>query len=874
MKSISFDNAWLLLIAIPLLCLILIPYFVAIRRDNRSRSVITSLVLHLLIVVLVTLSLAGMMVTTVVTQTEVYIVADVSYSSHRNLDKIDEYIEDVCADLPANTKVGVICFGKNTTLLTPLGGEMQSVKKARVDESGTDIAGALEYASSLFGGNTVKRVVLITDGKQNAGHETGELISTIDMLYSKDIYLDAIYLNNNIPATAREVQISGVDVTATAYQNQETTADVLIQSNRETQATVYLYRDAEEVARRAVNLDRGYNVINFDLETATPDVTYQYEVRVETVNASDDESSYNNAYTFTQQIAGKLNVLLISSLAEDLAQVERLYGERASITSYINKVTVPCSVEEFCQYDEIILSNVDVRELNNYTAFVDALDKAVSVFGKSLITLGDLRIQNKDDEVLKQLEAMLPVSFGNNEDDPKLYGIVIDTSRSMQNASKLFMAKQAAIQLLNLIRDEDYVTIIAFSGDARIVQPPTPAANRARLVQMIQGLEPTQGTRMDAALEAALSTMQPLNSYANKQVMLIGDGKNHLGSASTSDIAAQLYQNEITVSVIDTAGPEAGTTVLAGIAEAGHGKYYRIDREEDVMDVLFADVADDITETIIERQTPVEIQLGRDKLLDGIAALPDIYGYVYAKTKASSSTVLTVDYVKTSGAVVEVPIYAYRNYGNGQVTTFTSSLANGWLDSWSGNSGETFLQNVLTVNTPDECNDDPYTMSLETSGAYTTVSIVPATLSAKAGANVVLTLPNGRIERSTMIFDGSRYFYTFETPTVGRYSMQIEYTYDQRLYLSDNHFHIPYAAEYDSFATFEASSLYTAVRNRGTVSENGAMKLENNDRDIESYTVSFTVPFLIAAVVLYVVDIIVRKLKWDDIRSLFKKRRA
>ena len=873
MKSISFDNAWLLLIAIPLLCLVLIPYFWAIRRDNRNRSVITSLVLHLLIVVLVTLSLAGTMVTTTVTQTEVYIVADVSYSSHRNLEKIDEYIEEICEELPANTKVGVICFGKNTTLLTPLGGEMQSVKKAQVDESGTDIAGALEYASSLFQRNTVKRVVLITDGKQNAGHETGELISTIDMLYSKDIRLDAIYLNNNIPASAREVQISGVDCSASVYQNQKVSADVLIQSNRETQATVSLYRDSVEVAKRAVNLDRGYNVVSFELDTATPDVTYRYEACVKTVKESDDESAHNNSYTFTQQVSGKLNVLLISSLSEDLRSVQELYGDRANITSFINKANVPCGVEELCQYDEIILSNVDVRELNNFTAFVDALDKAVSVFGKSLITLGDLRIQNKEDEVLKQLEDILPVSFGNNENDPKLYGIVIDTSRSMQNASKLLMAKQAAIQLLNLIRDEDFVTIIAFSGDARIVQPPTKASNRARLVQMIQGLQPTQGTRMDAALEAALSTMQPLN-YADKQVMLIGDGKNHLGSESTSEIADRLYQNEITVSVIDTAGPEAGTTVLAAIAEAGHGKYYRLDREEDVMDVLFADVADDITETIIERQTAVEIQLGRDDLLKGIAALPDVYGYVYAKPKASSSTVLTVDYVKSSGVIVEVPIYAYRTYGNGKVTTFTSSLSGGWLDGWSGNSGETFLQNVLTVNTPTECHNDPYTLTTETNGAYTTVSIVPATLSNKAVANVTLTMPNGVIDRSTMIFDGSRYLYTFETPTVGRYEMKIEYTFDQKTYFSSTYVHIPYAAEYNSFETFEASALYVAVRNRGTVSENGAVKIENDDRDIESYTVSFTVPFLIAAVVLYVIDIIVRKLKWNDIRSLFKKTHA
>ena len=59
MRSISFDNPYLLLLFIPLLAAVIVPVAIAIRKDNRSKSVVTSLILHLLIVCMIVLSVAG-----------------------------------------------------------------------------------------------------------------------------------------------------------------------------------------------------------------------------------------------------------------------------------------------------------------------------------------------------------------------------------------------------------------------------------------------------------------------------------------------------------------------------------------------------------------------------------------------------------------------------------------------------------------------------------------------------------------------------------------------------------------------------------------------------------------------------------------------
>jgi hypothetical protein len=88
-------------------------------------------------------------------------------------------------------------------------------------------------------------------------------------------------------------------------------------------------------------------------------------------------------------------------------------------------------------------------------------------------------------------------------------------------------------------------------------------------------------------------------------------------------------------------------------------------------------------------------------------------------------------------------------------------------------------------------------------------------------------------------------------------------------------FNISYSPEYDAFVTFDSAELHNAVRDRGTVSEGSVPELENDPDRLDTYSVYFTVPLLIAAAVLYIVDIIVRKITKNDIKSLFRfKKRA
>ncbi len=870
MKNISFDNPYLLLLLIPFLLIVTVPIIITIRKENKSRSVFISMALHIVIALCITLAIAGMAYTTVITETEVYVVADVSHSSSLNLDQIDEYIDELQSKLPKNSKLGVITFGKDYKLICAPGEEFTTVKDSGIDASATDISSALDHASGLFSEGVIKRVVLITDGKETHTDAEGRLVAAVDNLYSNDVFLDVIFLDNNLPDDQREVQISSVLYPESTYMDHDTTADVLIQSTYDTDAVAVLYVNGERYKNHAISLEAGYNYVSFDLPSGS---TGRYDYRI-AIQADGDRVTANNAYDFTQRVEGRLNVLLVSGEEADLARAEELYGSNAVIDAYINEPNVPCGIDELIKYDEIILSNVDVRELNNYTAFIDGIDKAVSQFGKSLVTMGDLRIQNKTDDILKQLEDMLPVKYGNDDQDPKLYAVVLDISRSMQNFSRLRIAKEAAIQLVNMLKDKDQVMVVVFHGEYTVLQTPVDVGTyRESVIDLIAGVEPQQGTVIGTALKKAGEYMIKL-PYHEKQVMLISDGMSFsLEKDDPVEVAAELYENGILTSVIRPATRETGSNdKLSEIAEAGGGSYFEIVRETDVLNVMFSDIADELTDSVINGVHAVKLHPDDDKLgiLEGIDRVPAVNGFAYAGAKASASCIMSVEFQKSDGKKVDAPLYSYWEYGNGRVSSFMSSFTGEWTEAWQGeNGGGAFFSNLLECHIPKEQTDDPFSVNVTYDGTYSEFTLEPMILDPYAVTEITVTAPDGTNETQRLSFDSRRYYHRFETPMYGKYVIDISYSHGDKVFESQKVFHLSYSPEYDSFALFDPAILHAAVRDRGNVYEGEVPTIQNDEDMMATYTVLFAPILMLAAVILYVIDIMVRKLKLNDIKSFF-----
>ncbi len=889
MRNISFANPYLLLIAVPLLLAVIIPYAIAIRRDNRSRSVIASLAMHIVMILCVALAAAGVTVTTVMTKTQVVVLADSSYSVADKSEQVDGYIESIRDALPTNSEMGVICFGRDTHVIAPMGSRsIPSVADAEVDGTATDIVSALDAAFGMFEDNVIRRVVLITDARMTDGHDISDFINKVEELGTAGIRVDAMFLDSSLKEGECELQLSGVSASATAYINHESTLDVLVQSSYDTDAVVTLYLGDDEVRRVAAKVTKGYNIVNFDLQTDEAGVK---DYRVE-ISADGDLSDKNNSVSFSQTVRDDLKVLLVSSLESDRVAAEALYGDRAEIDAYIKPAnanprdpkapvwTVPNTIEELCVYDEIILANTDVRELfagkvGGYTSFIDSVEQAVSLFGKSLVVIGDTKIQNKTDDILRALEDMLPVKYGNDIGDPKLYGIVIDISRSMYQAGRFEMAKTAATYMLNLVSDEDYVCVITVAATSEVLQHPVPATERNEIAKKIAAItEPVQGTCLSAGLKNTYDEMVKMD-YEDMQVVLISDGLSFTDEpAEAWDNAKDAYDTHgIVTSCINPGTNEAeGIDRLQKTAQYGQGEYYYVN-ESTLKDVLLSDVANKLTDTVVEKPSRVNVKRFFDSIVKGVESLEQVNGFICSKAKASANTPITVDYVKGEGAVVEVPLYSYWNYGNGTVSCFTSQISGAWVSSWGeGSSGATVLDNILDANTPDEKVDYAYTLTVEQGESYAYAEIVPAVIHPTAVVKVTVTGPDGTVVEDEMVFASSYYHYRFTAPALGEYILRIDYSYGKNSFSSETRLNFSYYAEYDEFAVCDVAVLHSAIRNRGAITTDGTVDLENDEKHITTYKASYVIPLLIMAVALFVIDIIIRKIKWADIKTLFKKK--
>ncbi|MGN0806509.1 MAG: VWA domain-containing protein [Candidatus Coproplasma sp.] len=898
MSSINFDNPWLLFVALPIIILVTVPFALAIRKDNLNGHNIASGIIHIVMAVIIAFAAAGASVITTVTQTDVYVLADVSYSASLNLDTVDNYINQLSTNLPANSRMGVVCFANGQKLVTRLGERFDTVKDSGVDATSTNIVDALSYTGSLFRDDVIKRIVLITDGKATDGTDDDALRRQISSLAERNIHVDAIFVDNNMKGDVTEVQMSGTEFTSSVSLNRDERVSLNVQVNcpegETVDAIITLYKDGEIYKQTAHTLVKGENSVSFALDTSTAGA-HDYTASIE---CEGDFNLNNNEISFTQSVSGKTNILLLANddsgaaYPADVARIQELYADQiaagnAELTSYVNMTEIPITVEELSKYDEIILSDFDVSGVENSELFLNNLDTVVSLYGKSLITFGDTYIQGRTDSALDSLSDMLPVIYGKTADAPKLYTLLIDTSRSMEQLNKLENAKTAAKQIVNMLSSGDRLNIIEFNGDASPVLTNYDISNgRDEPIRKIEELDVVQGTVMSAGLDLAYSQMKE-GIYSEKRLILISDGLDMGGTDVRSKIREMRAESIHTI-VLDAgrgastdANASAAKQLLIDIAQIGNnGEPFDISSTDNLKDVIENELAQDVN-NFVGDPSFIFINRRRDEVLSGIAEeeLTGSYvmGFIKSKAKPNANTVLNVSYEyllpgwdESDSMSSDVPLYAYWKYGNGRVASFTASLTGSWIDSVPDNVSTALFKNVLDTAVPTEKTDYPFLFDIEKGAGSATVSITPSNIRSDGWAKYKITAPDGSVTQGDMSFGSLSYGYNFVTPSEGKYTVEVTYGYsDLYSVTATKYFNVSYSAEYDSFAIYDASSLIKGIGANGKVSTDGNLKIENDDKEVGRYNLSLIMPLLIACVVLYAVDIAVRKLKWEDIKSLF-----
>lgn len=163
---------------------------------------------------------------------------------------------------------------------------------------------------------------------------------------------------------------------------------------------------------------------------------------------------------------------------------------------------------------------------------------------------------------------------------PIAFLLVIDTSYSMDGA-KIFRAKQAALKILSLLREKDYVGVYSFAGKFYKALELTSVKSREKIEDAIVSLKLSSGTNIYDTLERLIKEIDHIRAQHDMPIRIIflTDGKPETGQKKPEKIfkvASELGKRGVSALIIGV-GKDYNEKILLGIAKALNGIFEHVD---------------------------------------------------------------------------------------------------------------------------------------------------------------------------------------------------------------------------------------------------------------------------------------------------------
>jgi Ca-activated chloride channel family protein len=204
-------------------------------------------------------------------------------------------------------------------------------------------------------------------------------------------------------------------------------------------------------------------------------------------------------------------------------------------------------------------------------------------------------------------------------------GLVIDRSGSMLGQS-IVDARDAAMQMIDRLRDGDRVSIVSYADDVRVDVPSLvlDARSRERVKDAIRRIGPNGWTNLSGGLVAGHAEVRAhLDSDKVNRVILISDGLANRGVTALpalNRIAREALQEGIVTTTLGL-GANYNEDLMTAVADNGGGNYYFVQESKEIAGVLAGEVAQMMA--TVARQVAMELTLPAGVTVD------EVFGYAW-----------------------------------------------------------------------------------------------------------------------------------------------------------------------------------------------------------------------------------------------------
>lgn len=865
-----FENGWFLLLLIPALFLAFFPYFRLNKKYRKNRNRIVSMVLHIITLSLVVLVLAGFRIvqSDLQLKNEVLIVVDDSNSNIDNEEIITNKVLDIVNNMTDDYEVGIISFAYDQHMVVDLTTNKERLKdlytnrNININRNATNVSEALEFAASQFSDKNSGRIILITDALETEGFT----LASARTLASEGVRIDVMYLPSK--QHLNEVQIFDVITPELVQTGVEIPIDVLIDSRSSGDALIKLeingdvigFEDGTVVPLNGTTEAFSFNHVFYRVGLHEIKVTIKYE---------GDVIEENNVYYSFVNIEGSSNrLLIIDGTGMESTNLNNFISDEFDVTTItVSDLSLSSNNNILPMYDGVILMNVANSDLPS--GFDQDLKYYVEVLGGGLFTVGGNKAYQEDDMQGSIFEEILPV-YASTQAKSMAVMIVIDTSGSMVTPTdKLSLAKLGAEYSVLALDDSDYLGVVTFDTNARLIIEPTPVSRKVEIIDAINSIQHYSGTNYGIGLQMAKNQLDnfPGNHNFNKHVIFLTDGAPN--DTDYMNIISQFGDISISTIALGT-GHGVNHELVEGMVRVvdGRGSFYGVTNESELPSIMEAEtlsVASEYTNIgvfepyIYTRISPVA----------SFITLPNLDGYYGTRIKTDATLVLSKD---------SDPIYAKRNYGNGVVGSFMSDLSGTWSASFIGDArGQLLVNNLIKDLLPEsQINQSDLYLTFEQENFETSLRI-NSVLNEGETLRLNITNPNG-ISFIGDLNKQTDYVFTssFESIIPGIYEFEITKVNSSNGVLATYLMYeaISYSKEYDNFydeiEIFHFASNLASIGGGEILFETAGV-FSQQSQTVER-VINPTLALLITSLVLFLLNIIARKFKFKLPHELFKTK--
>ncbi|WP_086364923.1 vWA domain-containing protein [Gilliamella apis] len=216
----------------------------------------------------------------------------------------------------------------------------------------------------------------------------------------------------------------------------------------------------------------------------------------------------------------------------------------------------------------------------------------------------------------------------NSKRVPINLAIVIDKSSSM-GGDRIEKAREAAIFAVNLLNENDTLSIVAYDSEAKVIVPASKVKNKQKLIQVInENVVANGGTALFAGLSKGIKQVETqLTKDKVNRIILLSDGQANVGPSSVnelSELAIIAAKKNISITTIGI-GSDYNELLMSSIASYSDGNHVFVNKSTELENVFvheFSDVMSTIAQDVVitiqlkDGVKPVRL-LGRDGVIKG-----------------------------------------------------------------------------------------------------------------------------------------------------------------------------------------------------------------------------------------------------------------